>query len=326
MRRSSGCRPIAIALSALLASGLVAPAPAHAQQAPGSPAPAPAHAQQAPGSPAPAPAHAQQAPAAAATDDTAEVCFSAAERAQPLLRQKKLREARAVLELCTREACPRVARTDCREWLAEATDAQPSIVIAAHEIRGDEPPRDVGQDVGSVRMIIDDALVVDRVDATPIVIDPGHHRLRLERAGVDPIFQDIDIRDGEKGRVVDVYWRVSAAVVPTRPVPSSVFVLGAVGILAVGVGTYFEISGLSQRHILDTSCKATATCTDSQVSDARTQLRVGDVAVGGGLLFLATATVLFLTRPAAQPAPERDPSAWITAVPGGFVGGARGNL
>src|SRR5580704_12841449 len=100
MRRSSGCRPIAIALSALLASGLVAPAPA--QQAPGSPAPA--RAQQAPGSPAPAPAHAQQAPAAAATDDTAEVCFSAAERAQPLLRQKKLREARAVLELCTREA------------------------------------------------------------------------------------------------------------------------------------------------------------------------------------------------------------------------------
>src|SRR5580692_12319316 len=114
MRRSPGCRPIAIALSALLASGLMAPTPARAQQA----------------------------PAAATTDDTAEVCFSAAERAQPLLRQKKLREARAVLELCTREACPRVARTDCREWLAEATDAQPSIVIAAHEIRGDEPPRD----------------------------------------------------------------------------------------------------------------------------------------------------------------------------------------
>ena len=38
-----------------------------------------------------------------------------------------------------RDACPRVARTDCREWLAEATDAQPSIVIAAHEVRGDEP-------------------------------------------------------------------------------------------------------------------------------------------------------------------------------------------
>ena len=222
MRRSPGCRPIAIALSALVASGLVAPATAHAQQA----------------------------PAAAATDDTAEVCFSAAERAQPLLRQKKLREARAVLELCSREACPRVARTDCREWLAEATDAQPSIVIAAHEIRGDEPPRDVG----GVRAVIDDALVVDRVDATPIVIDPGHHRLRLERAGVDPIFQDIDIRDGEKGRVVDVYWRVSAAVVPTRPVPASVFLSGAVGIFAVGLGTYFENLGAlaapQPRHVV----------------------------------------------------------------------------
>lgn len=113
-------------------------------------------------------ARAEDAPAVA-PQDTADACFSAAERAQPLLRQKKLREARALLDVCARDACPRVARSDCREWLAEATDAQPSIVIAAHEVRGGGSARDVR----GVRAIIDDALIVDRVDTTPIVIDPG---------------------------------------------------------------------------------------------------------------------------------------------------------
>jgi hypothetical protein len=268
------------------------------------------------------PARAEEAPTAAAPADTADACFSAAERAQPLLRQKKLREARALLDVCARDACPRVARSDCREWLAEATDAQPSIVIAAHEIRGEGPPRDVR----GVRAIIDDALVVDKVDATPIVIDPGRHRLRLERAGADAAVQDVDIQEGEKGRVIDVYWHVAATVVSSRPVPTSVFVAGGVGLLAAGVGTYFEVSGLSQRHDLDTSCKLTATCTQSQVDAARTQLRIGDVAVGGGLLFLAGAMVFYLARPATSTPPERDQTAWIGTVPGGFVAGARGAL
>jgi hypothetical protein len=267
------------------------------------------------------PARAQQAPTTTPAD-AAEVCFSAAERAQPLLRQKKLREARAVLEVCGADTCPRVARSDCREWLAEATDAQPSIVIAAHEVRGEGP----AHDVGGVRAVIDDALVVDRVDATPIVIDPGHHRLRLERAGADAIVQDVDIREGEKGRVIDVYWHAAATVVVSRPVPPGFFVAGAIGLIAAGVGTYFEVSGLSQRHDLDTSCKPTETCTQPQVDSARTQMRVGDVAVGGGILFLAGAVVLYLTRPATEAHPEPDASAWIDRVPGGFVAGARGAL
>jgi hypothetical protein len=265
-------------------------------------------------------ARAQQAPATAAPDDTADACFSAAERAQPLLRQKRFREARALLESCARDVCPRVARSDCREWLAEATDAQPSIVIEAHEVRGQGSIRDVNV----ARAVIDDALVVDHVDAMPIVIDPGHHRLRLERPGVDAVVQEIDVHEGEKGRVVDVYWHVAGTVAPARPVPASVFVAGAVGLVATGVGAYFEVSGLTERHDLDVSCKPSASCTDSQVTTARTQVRVGDVAVGGGLLFLATAMVLYLTRPTTEGAIHDEPTGWIDGVPGGLAAGARG--
>jgi hypothetical protein len=267
-------------------------------------------------------ARAQQAPPASTPDATADACFSAAERAQPLLRQKKLREARALLESCAQDVCPHVARSDCREWLAEATDAQPSIVIEAHEVRGWAPVRDVSV----ARAIIDDSLVVDQVDATPIVIDPGHHRLRLERAGADTLVQEVDVREGEKGRVIDVYWHVAATAVPSRPIPPSVFVAGAVGLLAAGLGAYFEVSGLTERHDLDTSCRPTSTCTDSQVSSARTQVRVGDIAVGGGLLFLATAVVLYLSRPAADTAAHDGQVGWIGVVPGGLAAGARGDF
>ena len=52
--------------------------------------------------------------------------------------------------------------------LAEASDAQPSIVIAGHEVRGAGTGREV-HDVNGIRAVIDDSLFVDRVDATPIV-------------------------------------------------------------------------------------------------------------------------------------------------------------
>jgi hypothetical protein len=278
------------------------------------------------------PAQAQGQGTQAAVDDVAESCFGAAERAQPLLRQKKLREARALLETCARDACPRVARTDCRQWLTEATDAQPSIVIAAHVVHGAGPDRDT-RDVQGVRAVIDDALVVDRVDATPIVIDPGRHRLRLERAGAEPVVQDVDIREGEKGRIVDVYWHDAVVVVPSRPVPPIVYVTGAIGIFAEAVGAYFEGSGLSQRHGLDSSCKPTTSCSQSQVDAARNQVRVGDITIGGGLLFLAGTAILYFTRPvvtttrpADAAAPRPFATAWVGEVPGGFVAGARGTL
>jgi hypothetical protein len=113
---------------------------------------------------------------------------------------------------------------------------------------------------------------------------------------------------------------------PSRPVPPSVFVAGAVGLFAAGVGTYFEAAGLSQRHTLDTSCRPTQTCTQAQVDSARTQVRIGDVTLAGGLVFLAGAAILYFTRPTVEKPQEPDGSAWIGIVPGGFVAGAQGKL
>ncbi len=240
------------------------------------------------------------------------------------MRQKRFREARAVLEVCARDVCPRVARTDCLEWLAEATDAEPSILIVPHEAHGHDDVRDVH----GVRATIDEVTVIEGADAGPLPIDQGRHRIRLERPGADAIEQTVDVHEGDKNRVVDFYWRVSPAPVDAaRPIPAGVFVTATVAALAMVVGTSFEVAGLAKRQTLNTTCLEPKDCTTSEVDSARDLTRVGDVTLGAGALFLVGAAVLYLTRPGGEPPGDRAETAWsLGPVPGGFVAGFGGRL
>lgn len=258
----------------------------------------------------------------------ADACFTAAERAQPLMKERRFREARAELEMCARDVCPRVARTDCRDWLADVAAQQPSIVIAVHEVNGRHEVRDVA----GVRALVDGGIVVEKVDATPVPLDPGRHRVRVERAGLEPLEQNIELREGEKSRIVTFNWQtpwVAQGRPPGRgsgrPTPVSVWVLGALGVAALGAGTYFEASGFSKRSGLD-SCKPTG-CLQSRVDDAQSTMRIGDVTLGVGIAMLASAGILYLTRPEERTAPAREEVEWLLGpLPGGVMAGLGGNL
>jgi hypothetical protein len=265
-------------------------------------------------------AHAEEDAAGGESD----ACFTAAERAQPLMREKRLREARAELEICARDVCPRVARADCRNWLADVSSEQPTILIAPHEVRGAEV-----HDVHGVRAIIDGGTLAENADTTAMAIDPGRHRLRLERAGADPLEQDIDVREGEKGRLVHVYWRQAAAAPPPliRETPPAVYLLGTLGIGAAAVGTYFEIAGLSRRVDLNSSCQPMRTCTQSDVNAARDLTRVGDVTIGAAVLLLVSAGYLYFTRPAVSTSSRANPTRWaLSATPSGWAFDVHGSF
>jgi hypothetical protein len=241
------------------------------------------------------------------------------------MRQRKFREARADLETCARDLCPRVARTDCRSWLAEVAELQPSIVIAAREVRGDDT-----RDVHDVRATVDGAIAVERADAGPFAIDPGSHRLKLERAGAPPVEQDVEIREGEKGRVIAVTWHTSGVAGPrvpaaSRPVPPSVYVMGGLGSVALAVGAYLEGTGLSRRAQLD-QCRPTRTCSQEFIDEARSYVRAGDITLGAGGLFVIGAALLYFTRPIVESSPDGNVSWMIGPAPGGFLTGVRGHL
>jgi hypothetical protein len=111
-----------------------------------------------------------------------------------------------------------------------------------------------------------------------------------------------------------------------------VYVLGALGLGAIGAGTYFEVAGLSKRSQLDSSCRATHTCAVSDVDTARNLTRAGDVSLGAGALMLLGAGIIYFTRSPSTPAErehedrEDDVAFQLQPAPGGFIAGIRGAL
>jgi hypothetical protein len=70
-------------------------------------------------------------------------------------------------------------------------------------------------------------------------------------------------------------------------VPAGAWVLGGVGLAAMGVFAYFGATGLSDSNTLHTTCSPG--CTDAQVQPVRTKLIVADVGLGVGVLSFAAA-------------------------------------
>lgn len=279
-----------------------------------------------------------EGPAQQGAPGEADACFTAAERAQPLMRDKRFREARADLEMCARDVCPKVARADCREWLSEVALEQPTLVIAPREVNAERDTRDV---TGPVRAVIDGGIIVDRVDATPVPLDPGKHRVRLERQGFPPLEQNVDLHESEKSHILPFYWQASWSTTTTtdgatetnpqtaehksRPTSPAIYAMGAVGLAATGVGAYLEITGLGKRSNLE-QCRPH--CLQGDVDSALNTTRAGDITLGVGLAVLAVSAILYATRPSGDPPPPSHPEVdfLVGPVPGGLMAGLHGNL
>ncbi|MGH7293660.1 MAG: hypothetical protein ACRELB_01945 [Polyangiaceae bacterium] len=273
---------------------------------------------------------------------TVEACFSAAEKAQPLMKQRKLSAARRYLQVCAHDDCPRAARSDCKAWLEDVTTAQPTVVFVARE----ERPDGASIAVEDVRVSADGAVLVPaRLGAAAVPIDPGMHTLTFEHAGFDPVEQRIDVREGERDRQVDVVFRPPGhAGAPheagqvhgqggelpapepagSSGIPGLAVALGGGAIVALGLGATMEAIGLSDRSRLEGTCKVDRSCDPSAVSTARTRVAVGDVALGAGALLLAGAVYVYLSRPAAQATSAV--RLRIGPVAGGVVAGIEGAL
>ncbi len=284
-----------------------------------------------------------------------EACFEAAERAQPLLKDRKLRAAARELAVCSRDACPRAARTDCRAWSDELARIQPTVVFRARESRA---AGDVAVD--DVRVSIDgEPVVPQRIDETPVPVDPGPHTFHFEHGDFPAVDQRLNLRAGETRRVVDITFRspgappappapvtppssstttprsaaASSSSTPTEadsagsaPAPTATWFLLGGSALALGVGVAFEATGLTARSNL-AGCGANRSCAQSNVDSARAQVLAGDIGVGVGVVLLLGAAYVYFTR--APSGTSRDSAAFqfgVSPVPGGFAGSLGGSL
>src|SRR5262249_26465167 len=112
--------------------------------------------------------------AAASADaaPTAKECTEAYVGAQHDMHDGKLLAARAKLLVCARDPCAKALRPECTQWLADVERALPSIVIAATNGKGDE--------LRAVKVTVDGAPFLEKLEGTAKEIDPGDHLFRLE--------------------------------------------------------------------------------------------------------------------------------------------------
>jgi len=251
---------------------------------------------------------------APAADKKSLACIRAAEDGQAARDERRLLRARDLFTQCSSRECPSLVRHDCAGWLDEVAGAIPSIVLVARDASG--------RDRTDAHATIDGVAQQPALAGNAIELDPGLHLVRVEIEGSEPADQQIVLSTGEKNRVVNVASALAPPAKSAAPSPSIAFeaqpaqgtavpiestsgrgpfatyLLGGVGVAALGVFGYFGIRGMSDADHLRQTCAPD--CPQSDVDAVHTKLVVADVALGVGVVSLAAASVLVVRALAAH--------------------------
>jgi len=207
--------------------------------------------------------------------DERESCATAADQAQQSRDEGKYRRAREAMLTCARIA--------------------PTIVLAAKEGT---------KDLSDVKVYVDGMLVTDKLDGKPMQMDLGKHKFRFDYAGQSKE-EDVIIGAGQKNRNVAAVFEAAGAapvIVPPpvkEPAGSLVptFIVGGIGVVALGSFAFFGLSGKSEVADLQ-GCKGH--CAQDDVDKARTKLVIADISLGVGIVAIGVATYMFVTRPKVE--------------------------
>jgi hypothetical protein len=238
-------------------------------------------------------------------------------------------------------------RKDCGSWLEEVDRMIPTVVFIAKDA--------AGNDVSAVRVTVDGALLVERLDGPALRVDPGEHVFEFTTAGAAPLSKRLVVREGVKDRQEVIVLaqaasgRHEAPAVIAQPAsarneapaliaqPGSSWgtqrvvglALTGVGVVGTAVGSVFGLSASSSFSKQQRECSGPlpAQCPqhDQAVSDHETTVRDGNIStvafVAGGAALVAGAW-LFLTAPRSQPIASTGlhvrPSLGFVYLDGGF--------
>jgi hypothetical protein len=215
------------------------------------------------------------------------------------------------LLVCVAASCPGVVRDDCAQRLTEVRAATPTVVFIVKD--------DADQDLSDVHVTMDGQVLTEKLDGTPIAINPGQHRLVFESTGRSPQEKALVVREGEKDRHERIVL-VATAPGPTEPVPEAAtvapveaaarhdgstqrvagLVVGGVGVAGIVLGTVFGIvskstydSAIKQCTVVPNDCQPSGVdkgkSAHSQAAVSTVAFIAGGVLLGGGALFYFTA-------------------------------------
>jgi len=276
-------------LAVIAAWSLAVSQVAFAQQPPPAPASEPA-----PVDPAAVPA--TEAPLVAG-GPSKEQCIDANEAAQKLIRSGSFAEARPHVEMCQSPSCPELVRTDCADLAKAMVQTMPTIRFEAHDAKGNP--------VTNVKITMDGKVIAERIDATPITVDPGKHSFEFESPGLPRTSKAISLNAGEQRTE-----RVDMVDKTGQILRTSGLVVGGVGVLLVGYGGFLAVrakvrydKGLDHCPDGPNSCDPVGVKYGEDAHDdagtATTMMIVGTVlAAGGAALYFLVPEEGFRVTPA----------------------------
>ena len=248
---------------------------------------------------------------ASATDrdhDDRQVCVAASEKGQQLRTAGKLVEAREQFALCGRTECPKLIQQDCTQWTGEVLGAIPSVVPAAKDRNG--------RDIVDARLTVDGNVVTETLDGKPIVLDPGVHAFVFEAKGAagaaaTTVKEQVVVKPGEKNRIVTVTFDTAEngggatdardtheahdTTAPSKSSPPiAAYVLGGLGIAALGTAGVMGLLANGDAHDLRSSCAPN--CKQTDVDAIQTRYTISGVTAGVGGALLITGVVLFFVH------------------------------
>lgn len=237
-------------------------------------------------------------------------CVAAHSHGQAERNAGRLQSAKADFISCSTSECPGAIRSECAAFLAEVEGFMASVVFAAIDAEGN--------DATDVQVAVDQKIVLDKLTGLAITLDPGSHDIVYTWPDGFEQKQTVVVAQGEKNRRVELRREPKKAplspsrppppVVPAKSSPTMAYVLGGVGVAALGGFAAFAIAGKSAQSAMD-GCKPN--CTQGKVDKMRRRYLLADISLGVGVLSLGAGGYLYFS---ATPAPSG--SAWR----GGSVG------
>ncbi len=198
----------------------------------------------------------------------------------------------------------------------------------------------------NVKVTVDGEVIADKLDVNAIELDPGTHKFVFEYEGKDPIEQEVILREGQKNKTIEISFasdKSSAAPPPgddgsTEPIeddapkdtgkkkiPVITWVLGGVGLVALGGAGYFWLSGESKKKDLeDSGC--TPNCKQADVDSIKSKRLFGDIALGVGVVAIGAAVYFAVSAPKSKQPPVDTAVLDVQARPGGGFASVSGRF
>ena len=229
-----------------------------------------------------------------------ELCSAAYERTQTEKQAGHYVAASAAALECSQLQCNAAIVQECVRFYGALEAETPTLVFSARKAEGGE--------LSDVRVEMDGKLVAEQITGRPISADPGPHNFVFIHKKRGLLRQSETARVGDKARVIEVTFSdpdaKSGAVgagtaAPRGGVPPMTYVLGGLGVVALGGFAYFRVSGANDYNKKNDECSPG--CNPDDIDPIKKKFTYSYVSLGVGIASLAGAAAFYFVGRSGGP-------------------------